>query len=240
MVKIAGWVSTPPSPGELTAGGVHIWKIALDAPTAPGIDGLSAQERARAEGFSRARDRTRFVAARSGLRAILALYAGGPPAEIAFEYNRHGKPALAAPLCDIDFNLSHAREFGLLAVSRSRPVGIDLEHLAARRNASAIAARLFGESFARALEGLPEKERTLRFLTAWTGLEAQTKALGTGVFARRGAQWEVLPMTHFQPMPGWVAALASPLPLPPPETWRCFAWPSGPRHPSPAGSGQGG
>lgn len=225
MIDIAGWASTPPAAGDLRPGAIHIWKIALDATAAPGVEGLAAAERVRAEGFAREEERKRFVAARSGLRAILGRYAGCPPAEIGFGYNPHGKPALASPPTDIEFNLTHAREFALLAITRSRPLGIDLEHLAARRNASAIAARLFGESFAQVLEGLPERERTHRFLAAWTGLEARTKALGTGVFARHGTPWEVLPVIHFHPMPGWLAALSSTLPLPAPGTWRCFAWP---------------
>ena len=56
---------------DLPAGEVHVWRAWLDGVSrADGVmDGLSADERARAERFVFERDRRRFAVARSILRA---------------------------------------------------------------------------------------------------------------------------------------------------------------------------
>ena len=224
MFKIGRWKSSPPLPGQLSSEAIHLWKISLDPADPIRFDQLSADEQARASHFRRVLDRDRFVAARLSLRHILALYLDRPPGEIRFRYNRHGKPSLRASFPKLEFNLSHTGGQALLAISQTLPLGVDLERISDRANAAAISRRVFGTEFAQSLEVMPAEERCRHFLEAWTALEAQTKALGTGVFAK-DASWQQLPVVHFEPATGWVAALSSPHPLPPAALWDCFSWP---------------
>ncbi len=90
---------------------------------------LSSDELARAARFHFERDRTRFSVARAALREILAHYLGTSPAEIAFVYGDHGKPALAPPYGDLRFNLSHSHDLALCAVARGSEVGVDVERI---------------------------------------------------------------------------------------------------------------
>jgi 4'-phosphopantetheinyl transferase len=224
MFRIGPWGTDLPVSVGLTPRVLHLWSISLEAVGGDLPNLLSADERERALRFRQEADRRRFVAARSALRSILAHYLACPPADVVFRYNRHGKPGLAEPRDGLEFNLSHAGDRALLALSRDLPLGVDLEPLPGRRGRAALAERVFGRPFAEALDRLPEAERELRFLKAWTALEARCKALGTGVFARQAVS-ATLPVFHFEPAENWLAALSSPLPLPPVEAWYCFAWP---------------
>ncbi len=229
MFRIGPWGADLPAPVDLTPRVLHLWTIPLQSVCSDASNPLSADERERALRFRQEADRRRFIAARSALRSILAHYLACPPAAVTFRYNRHGKPGLAVPHDRLQFNLSHAGDLALLAVSRDNPLGIDLEPLPVLRGRAALAERVFGRPFAEALARLPEAEREFRFLKAWTALEARCKALGTGVFARQAVSAR-LPVFHFEPAENWLAALSSPLPLPPVEAWHCFAWP-GPEAP---------
>jgi 4'-phosphopantetheinyl transferase len=61
------------------------------------------------------------------LRQCLAEYVKHTPASLRFGYMMpHGKPFLAE-YPEIAFNLSHAGDYGLLAVTCGRQVGVDIE-----------------------------------------------------------------------------------------------------------------
>ena len=61
--------------------------------------------------------------ARSALREILATYLCKSPEHLQFTHGPNGKPAVE----DLEFNLSHARNWAAIAVSHDVPVGIDIE-----------------------------------------------------------------------------------------------------------------
>src|SRR5579863_8588690 len=104
---------------------VDLWTVSL---TSPSPSHLSEDEIARANRFKFEEDRIRWTRARSALRVILSRYAGDDPARLAFIYGEHGKPALL-PVSEIEFNLSHAGDWAMIAVSRSIPVGVDIERI---------------------------------------------------------------------------------------------------------------
>ena len=122
------------SPPALGAGEVHAWCVDLDAAGADGgaeATGLSADERARAARFHFARDRVRFLRGRAALRHLLAGYAGLEARALVFAQGAHGKPAL--PGTGLEFNLSHSGGCAVLAVTRGRRVGVDVERIQAER-----------------------------------------------------------------------------------------------------------
>lgn len=224
MTAVPLW-GQPPNPLALPAGVVHLWQVALDQP-AEAIT-LSDDEQARAARFVFERDRRRYVAARSALRAILAPYLSIRPDALRFQYNEHGKPAV--PNTAVQFNLSHSHELALVAVTREAEVGVDVEHLRPVDDLAALAARNFSaRENARWATVAPAQQRHA-FFNAWTRKEAYLKALGSGLavpldefdvslapdepaalLAVRGAEDEAAHWTlhAFTPAPGYVGAVA--------------------------------
>jgi|SRR5690349_17497261 len=94
------------------------------------------------------------VGSRRALRGILGRYLGLPADELRFERGRHGKPRLAEPEGEIEFNLSHSGSLALVAVAR-REVGVDVERIRTRR--------------------------PVDFYRRWADREARVKYLGTGL-----------------------------------------------------------
>lgn len=165
---------------------MHVWRANLDLPAAvihQLSQSLSAEEHARATRFRAPRDRDRFLAARGVRRAILARYLHQPPERLTFRANLYGKPALAPPSGggDLRFNVSHARNLALYAVTSGREVGVDIEYLQEEFDWEAIATRFFAPREVAALRSLPGDARREAFFTYWTSKEAYVKARGTGL-----------------------------------------------------------
>lgn len=102
--------------------------------------------------------------------------------KISYEYGEHGKPRLSDDLMkqvgEFEFNLSHSKDYAVLAVSDSQ-VGIDVEHI--RKNRLSVAKRFFCKEEYEDILALPEEEQDKRFLEYWTMKEAYVKYLGTGM-----------------------------------------------------------
>ncbi|HYA16231.1 MAG TPA: hypothetical protein VEF06_02130 [Bryobacteraceae bacterium] len=145
---------------------IDIWTISL-VEERPVL--LSADEAERAARFRFESDRVRWARARSALRSILAGYRGEAPEALRFTYGEHGKPLLTG----IEFNLSHAGDFAVIAVTETVPVGIDIERIRPDIDIRKLLARL-GET------DLPESVHEL--YARWTRREARTKAVGGQLF----------------------------------------------------------
>lgn len=168
----------PPRESSLGPGAVHAWRVGLDRPH--GDDSrLAPDERDRAGRFRAERDRLRFVASRSALRAILGRYLGRPPDALRFEEGPHGKPELMGS--EVAFNLSHSGDVALVAVTRGRRVGIDVERIRPIREFEAIVARFFSGRERAEFAAVPGPLRLDAFFRAWTCKESYIKAIGTGL-----------------------------------------------------------
>jgi 4'-phosphopantetheinyl transferase len=177
----AGPEAAAPTLGE---GEVHVWIVGADAPLARAhFEILSADERDRAARFRFEIDRTRFLRRRAALRVILGGYLGAPPAEVSYSENAFGKPGLGGNRADagLSFNTSHSDALALIAVSRCRRLGIDIERLRPLVEAERIAASYFAAGEAAAFAALPAGDRVAGFYNAWTRKEAVVKALGGGL-----------------------------------------------------------
>jgi 4'-phosphopantetheinyl transferase len=145
---------------------VDIWTISLleDRPAF-----LSPDEAERAARFRFESDRVRWIRARSALRSILAEYVNTAPDALRFTYGKNGKPGVAG----IEFNLSHAGDFAMIAVTEAVPVGVDIERIRPEVEIGKLLARL-GET------DLPEGVTEL--YGRWTRREARAKATGGQLF----------------------------------------------------------
>lgn len=171
-------------PGE-----VHVWAVDLRrVPTAVGPNAedslLSEDERARAERFRLFVHRRRFRASRTALRRILSLYTGVAAGDLVFDYGPLGKPALANR--SLHFNLAHAEDLALVAVTREGPVGVDVERIRPSPSLPRLARRVLSRVELRRLRTVSEAERPWAFYLAWTRKEALVKARGEGVFTGLG------------------------------------------------------
>jgi 4'-phosphopantetheinyl transferase len=141
---------------------------------------LSPEERARAARFHLSADRERFVVGRGLLREILASYLQVAPGDLAFSYNRQGKPALAG-CSPVEFNIAHAHEVVALAFTLGRKVGIDVERIDRAIDVLLLAERFFTAEEAASLRALDEPDRSAAFFRDWTRKEAFVKAQGEGL-----------------------------------------------------------
>ena len=152
------------------------------APRAHHLIGLLDEERqARVRAFGDSRSALRTLAA-----GLLLYDIFGERARTAhFERGKRGKPHLAD---NSPFNISHAGDFAVLALSR-QTVGVDLEHIRPL-DWQRIALRFFHPEERAFLEQSAEPERD--FFRIWTLKESYLKAEGTG-FSVSPASFAVLP-----------------------------------------------
>ena len=183
-----------PPPLEPTLGGdeVHIWRICLDLALAQVQalrQTLAADELARVRRFRFQHDRDRFIVARGVLRSVLGWYLGMAPGQVRFCYGPQGKPYLAGDygnetLC---FNLTHSGDLALLAVTRGREVGVDVEEVKPHFDWAPLADQLSCPEEVAALRSLPGAHQVEAFFACWTRKEAYLKGKGDGL-AHDGAR----------------------------------------------------
>jgi 4'-phosphopantetheinyl transferase len=178
------WAS-PPEFLAIDEAEVHVWRGSLPQPqedVASLSKMLTEDERQRAQRFIFERDRLRFISARGILRMLLGRYLRQDPNHLRFSYSEYGKPELAHPAkTDIRFNVSHSHELVLYAFSRSREIGVDVEHVKEGRATRDIAERFFSEREIAMLRSLPAADQTKAFFDCWTRKEAYIKGRGEGL-----------------------------------------------------------
>lgn len=161
---------------------VDIWRVFLDVASDSvhsAESTLSADESERASRFHFAEDRQRFILAHASLRRILSRYLRREPQEIIFSANKYGKPLLTEG--NIEFNLSHSGDYALVAVSRERNVGVDIEKIRSDIEIENLASRYFSPREISELTALPPEQRMHAFFHCWTRKEAYIKAQGLGL-----------------------------------------------------------
>jgi 4'-phosphopantetheinyl transferase len=171
---------------RLESGEVHVWRVDQEAVKGGlGLLGatLDSAERARAERFRRPPDRDAFLLFHGMSRVLLGRYLGEPAARIRLRAPPDGKPFLEdgngqRPL---EFNLSHSGGLALLAVTRGRPVGVDIERIRPEADDERIAQRFFSPEEVAALAAVPSERRSEAFFACWTRKEAYLKARGVGL-----------------------------------------------------------
>ena len=165
---------------------VHVWRIPLNQSSERTLRlqrVLSPDERAKADCFHFDKDRNQFIQARAALRFVLSEYLSVDPQTLKFSYGPQGKPALANGYADnsLRFNLSRREGLALIAVTRGREIGVDVELLNADSPVFEIAETSFSEAELATLRSLPESLRTVGFYNCWTRKEAYVKARGEGL-----------------------------------------------------------
>ena len=145
---------------------------------------LDEVERLRAARLVREDIRQRYILAHGGLRAVLSRYVGVNPDVVALDRGATGKPFLSRELrgrSAITFNLSHAHDRALIAVSKAQEIGVDLEFVRADIEVVNLSKRFFTPAEHTAIMQEAEERRATEFFRYWVAKEALLKAQGIGL-----------------------------------------------------------
>ena len=175
---------------ELAAGEVHVWSLPLDidqSALASVAEFLSPEERTRADRFRFEVHRNRFAVGRGLLRVILGRYCDLSPERLRFRYGPNGKPELTPDAGirraggALHFNLAHSEGVGVLAVTQTAPVGVDVEQVRRLQEFKELVSRFFSVREAAEFSRVPWEQQPAAFFNLWTRKEALLKATGEGI-----------------------------------------------------------
>lgn len=181
---------------RLDPGEVHVWRARLSPSPGEHLDVLSADERRRADTYRSGHDRSRFIAARSLLRRILGGYLARPPGELTFRYGPQGKPELTGDEA-LRFNLSHAADMALFAVTLDMELGVDLESASVLLDPESVVHRCMSPRERSRLDRVGPQTRGEAILATWVRKEAVAKGRGEGMG---------LPLDKIETRPGMPAS----------------------------------
>ena len=145
---------------------------------------MSVEELQRNSRYRFERDQHRDQVSRALLRSTLSRFVARPSHSLEFSIGQHGKPRLLDAPDNLSFNLSHAGDFVVLAVSLCGAIGVDIEHMERSNDIQRIAHHYFRESeidyILMNTDGSNQDSHE-RFYTLWTLKESYMKARGEGV-----------------------------------------------------------
>src|SRR5580765_5241196 len=145
VAPVQTWKRGPAEPA-IWPNEVHVWRARLDMPWCWALDeALSLDDRARADRFRFESDRRKFCVARASMRLILARYLKTKASRLQIETGDYGKPYFADRRSSLGlrFNLSHSNQLALIAVTRDREVGVDVEFIRSDFVTDEVAGHLF-------------------------------------------------------------------------------------------------
>jgi 4'-phosphopantetheinyl transferase len=173
----------PAYPLKLESHHVHLWRISLAEYkfVSEYWPLLSKEEAQKANAFRFSHHRDRYILGRGAVRHILSQYCSLSPTQVTFQYTPHQKPFLANNSLQLQFNLSHSNQLGLLGVTKTYPIGVDVEIFRPLKDLDALAQQFFSKAEARIFLTLPEDQKLEMFYTIWTRKEAFVKAIGEGL-----------------------------------------------------------
>lgn len=179
------WQSSS-GPAALSESEVHVWRLSLDQGRRlirRFEEVLSSEEKRRAEGSFLEMEKASFRLCRGFLRVLLGRFGGMAPEAIRFVKGKRGKLHLDASFrrTGIEFNLSHSGDVALVALSRERRLGVDVEQTRPSVALDEIRQRLFSPVEQEEIGALPEAARIDGFFACWTRKEAAIKALGGSI-----------------------------------------------------------
>lgn len=142
---------------------------------------LSNQEKTQAEGFINKTLKNRYVLSHGLLRAILSFYVEKNPQDIQYSVNQFGKPFLEDNVCQVQFNMSHSKDYAVYIIALEDQVGIDIEWKDKDINIQEIYELVFSSAEIIRFNQLTLEEKFHGFYDTWIKKEAIIKAIGQGL-----------------------------------------------------------
>ena len=178
------WENSPPGNISLKRGELHLWRIPLGlSPQKIALikKTLSNDEIMRADRLLDPAKAENFIASRGSLRLILGQYLKLDPGEIQFKYAVKGKPFLKKNIpLELSFNLSHAADWAVLAITDGLEVGIDIECIDPKLDYEKLATQFLSFHERDELMRFSPERRRRGFYRIWTAKESKLKCLGSG------------------------------------------------------------
>ena len=170
-------------PGVLDDATVHLWIADLNSweNHAGNLRTLlSDEELNRLDRLKIDNKKTEFLCSRSILRIILSMYLTEDPNDLSISYTHAGKPIL--PDTELQFNVSHSKDFLLCGISLTNRIGIDIQEIYPISSLDRIINNFFSPTEIQYLRSLPSREAYQeKFFAIWTAKEAYLKAVGEGI-----------------------------------------------------------
>lgn len=158
--------------------GVEVWLLTLNLQVPlhdSDLSILNDSERKHASSLHFHADRVRSVVTRATLRRLLAARTMMAPEALLLTANEYGKPGLQGN-ANIEFNVSHAGSFALIALSSHQRVGVDIEYVDRLIDVHSISQHVFSP-----LERQSAQMSQQAFMRHWVAKESALKALGFGI-----------------------------------------------------------
>lgn len=169
-----------------TDGEVHIWRgqmAELETDQKALEATLSPAELRKAYTMRSEQARRHFVLRRGLLRRVLSGHTGVSAANLVILKDASDKTVLTG-WEDLNFSVTSCQDVILVAVTRNRRVGIDLEYIDIEFDYRAVAQRCFAPSELDLLSRMTPQDAKLAFFRIWTRKEAFVKAVGRGIYKR--------------------------------------------------------
>lgn len=163
---------------------IHIWKFKLDTYQKISdkyFDYLTEEEINRIIKFQKIKDKKQFVIAHVFLRILLGKYLKIPIHQITLFRDTHGKIMIAANSENISFNLSHSEDWVVLAFSKYKDLGVDIERIHDIQDFLQIAEHYFRKEEYEYISKINTESPLCKFYKVWTIKEAFVKATGEGL-----------------------------------------------------------
>ncbi|HEX6498605.1 MAG TPA: 4'-phosphopantetheinyl transferase superfamily protein [Micromonosporaceae bacterium] len=224
----------PPAPGVC-----HLWPVRIGL-TEQWLDLLEPDELRHAERLPVEQARHTYVTSRAIQRLIGAHYLGVPPESVTVVRDcgycgaRHGRPRFAgATDRSVDYSVSHAGSWLIVAVVGTGRVGVDIEYAGraapgedptvatTHRDVDGLARHALTAAEHDRYTALPEPARAGWFFRAWTRKEAAMKVTGLGLRAAPSRLDVTGPVLAVDAVPQWPAGTIHLYDLGAPERYCC-------------------
>jgi 4'-phosphopantetheinyl transferase len=117
----------------------------------------------------------------AAVRRFICAEVACAPHDLELAVDARGKPRIVAPRPEVAYSVSHTGSLTVVAVMRTRFLGVDIERQRPLPELTELVAITLSPNERAFLDRAPEEAREARFLAFWTRKEACLKALGYGV-----------------------------------------------------------
>ncbi len=175
-------------PLKLSSKQVHLWTCKPSEISDPDLLHkyhalMNNKERHRYHRFHFEKDRHRHLVTRALIKTSLSQYQPHiPPQAWQFNHNDFGKPSISTPIPQsIEFNISHSKEFIVIAIAQGSAIGVDIECITQRNNIEGLIDRCFNTDEKTYILANDQAYLQERFFQLWTLKESYIKAYGKGL-----------------------------------------------------------
>ena len=142
---------------------------------------LDPNERQRARQCITLAEQHRMTIRLARRRIILSDFCSIAPRNLEFREWPNGKPYVMSRTGDVEFSTSHHRDIGVVAITRRRRVGVDVEGRSGFADSPRLAHLLTTSERAARINAQPHVKRVDTLARLWTNTEAIVKATGEGI-----------------------------------------------------------